>query len=421
MNRLVFLFIALLVLGLLEIYAFQAVRTSAQGLSAFWRNTVYTLYWGTTLVLLAGVFWSASASGESLGMYQLRTIFATLLFTSLLAKIFVSLFVLTDDLRRAVLWVFEQFKPAPAPAATPSVAENTLTRSEFLAKAGLIAGTLPIAVVGWGVLKGAHDYQIRRKKVYVKGLPKALEGVTIAQLSDIHSGSFWDPRAVSDGVDQLMAEKPDLVLFTGDLVNNTAKEMKDFGGIFSKVKAPLGVVSVLGNHDYGDYVQWSSEEAKKKNLQDLCDVHAQMGWNLLRNESKAIDIDGARLGLIGVENWSAKGRFPKHGDLKAAYEHLGDADAKILLSHDPSHWRAQVLGQYPDISLTLSGHTHGMQFGIDSELFRWSPVQYMYPEWADLYKEGDQHLYVNRGFGYIGFPGRVGIRPEITLIELARA
>ena len=218
----------------------------------------------------------------------------------------------------------------------------------------------------------------------------------------------------------LNKEKPDLVFFTGDLVNNQAEEMKDYVDVFDKVTAPLGVYSILGNHDYGDYVSWPSKAAKAKNLETLIQTHRAMGWDILLDEHRILKEGDGEIAIIGIENWGAKGRFPKYGNLKNAYQGTEDVPVKLLLSHDPSHWRAEVLPMYPDIDLTFSGHTHGMQFGVEIGDFRWSPVKYMYDEWADLYQSGKQYLYVNRGFGYLGFPGRIGIVPEITVIELKR-
>ena len=215
-------------------------------------------------------------------------------------------------------------------------------------------------------------------------------------------------------------EKPDLFVFTGDLVNSETPEVRDYKDIFAKLSAPLGAYSTLGNHDYGDYKQWPSAKAKQKNLEDLVQVHKEMGWDLLRNENRFIEVDGERIALLGVENWG-KGRFTKYGDLDKAYAGTEGVETKILLSHDPSHWDAQVRPNHSDIDLTLSGHTHGFQFGVEIGNFRWSPSQYMYDQWADLYKKGNQQIYVNRGFGFIGYPGRVGILPEITILELVRA
>ena len=212
-------------------------------------------------------------------------------------------------------------------------------------------------------------------------------------------------------------KKQILFFFTGDLVNHTTEEVIEYIPIFSQIQAPLGVYSILGNHDYGDYFQWESEKAKQKNLEDMKQAHKRMGWNLLLNENTVIESHGEKIGVIGVENWGA-GRFSKYGDLEKAYQGAQELPYKILLSHDPTHWEAQVIGKYQDIDLTLSGHTHGMQFGVEIGGYRWSPAKYRYKQWADLYQKGNQFLYVNRGFGYIGYPGRIGILPEITIIEL---
>jgi uncharacterized protein len=212
--------------------------------------------------------------------------------------------------------------------------------------------------------------------------------------------------------------RPDLILFTGDLVNNESSEMSGFTDVFSSLKAPLGVYSVLGNHDYGDYHEWPDAESKRINLENLKQLQAEMGWRLLMNENVVLEKNNERIALIGIENWSSKARFPKYGKLPQAYEGTKDIPFKILMSHDPSHWDAEVRPSFPDIDLMLSGHTHGMQFGVEIPWLKWSPVQYVYKQWAGLYQEGRQRLYVNRGFGFIGYPGRVGILPEITMIEL---
>ena len=215
-----------------------------------------------------------------------------------------------------------------------------------------------------------------------------------------------------------MAQKPDLILFTGDLVNDRHTEMEDYIDVFSQLKAPMGVYSTLGNHDYGDYVKWDSKAEKIENLEQLKHVHAKLGWRLLMNEHVILEKGEDKIALLGIENWSAKGNFPKYGKMDLAHPGTETFPFKILMSHDPSHWEAEVQSKYPDIDLMLSGHTHGMQFGVELPGIKWSPVQYMYKQWAGLYEEGKQKLYVNRGFGFIGYPGRVGILPEITVIEL---
>jgi hypothetical protein len=338
------------------------------------------------------------------------------MFINFLAKIIMSLFLLTDDLQRGIRWAVAKLSNPETEAA-----KEGISRSEFLAKTGIMVAAAPIVSMSWGIISGAHDYRIRRLKLPIQNLAKELQGLKIAQLSDIHSGSFWNKTAVKGGVDMLLAEKADLILFTGDLVNNKAEEMNEWISVFGKIKAPLGVYASMGNHDYGDYVRWPSEKAKQQNQEDFKLVHKLLGWELLNNENRVVKVGGEKLGIIGVENWSARGRFPKYGNLAQATQNMESCAFNLLLSHDPSHWQAEVLKQYPQIDLTLSGHTHGMQFGIEIPGFKWSPVQYMYDEWAGLYRSNERFLYVNRGFGYIGYPGRFGILPEITIIELENA
>jgi uncharacterized protein len=284
---------------------------------------------------------------------------------------------------------------------------------------GTLFGTL---VYGFG---NKYRYQVRKVKLSYTNLPAAFKGIKIVHISDIHSGSFTDKQAVIRGVEKILKEKPDLILFTGDLVNNVAEEMNDYIDVFDKLTAPLGVYSTLGNHDYGEYVNWASAEDKKANLERLKQVHAAMGWRLLMNEHVVLEKGEDKIALLGIENWSAKARFPKYGDLRRAYTGAENYPFKILMSHDPSHWKEEVVATYPDIDLVLSGHTHGMQFGVEIPGIKWSPVQYVYKEWAGLYEKelvtgavNVQRLYVNRGFGFIGYPGRVGILPEITVLEL---
>jgi len=294
---------------------------------------------------------------------------------------------------------------------------DSISRSLFLSWLGIgvgggLFGTL---LYGFG---NKYRYRVEKLKLHFENLPDAFRGMKMVHISDIHSGSLEDHAAVKKGIQKIQELKPDIVFFTGDLVNNTATEMEDKIELFSSIQAPMGVYSILGNHDYGDYVQWGSPDEKKQNLDALKATHAKLGWRLLLNENISIEKDGQTLGLIGIENWGARANFSKYGDLKKAYQGAEDHSFKILLSHDPSHWEAQVCKEYNDIDLMLSGHTHGMQFGVEIPGFRWSPVQYVYKQWGGLYKNNHQHLYVNRGFGFLGYPGRVGILPEITVIEL---
>ncbi len=410
-SKFLIIIISLLLVLLIDFYVFQSVRTVFSEHSLPRKRLVYALFWLISALVIAAILVFQLAPSGKLPT-SIRGFLATGVFMVTFSKLFVVVFLLIDDSGRVLKWFYSLIaKPEPP---------VDLSRSEFLAKAGMVTATVPLVAMTYGIVSGAHDYHVHRVRLRVPQLPKAFDGIRIAQLSDIHSGSFFSKTAVKGGIEMLTREKADLIFFTGDLVNNKADEMIGWTEMFDKVKAPLGVYSILGNHDYGDYAYWSSPEAKAANLNDLKAAHKAMGWNLLINEHKYLTIEGDRLALIGVENWSAKGRFPKYGNLKAAHSQT-EADYKILLSHDPSHWRAEVLTGFQDIDLTLSGHTHGMQFGIEIGDFKWSPVQYMYPEWAGLYTEGKQNLYVNRGYGYIGFPGRIGIPPEITIIELSRS
>jgi predicted MPP superfamily phosphohydrolase len=271
------------------------------------------------------------------------------------------------------------------------------------------------------MFRNPYRYQLLKAKLNIKDLHPDLSGLKIIQISDIHSGSFLLKEPVQESIRMIMEQKPDIIFFTGDLINALASEMEPFIEMFSSINAPLGVYSILGNHDYGDYHQWSNKEEKQKNFDELKQMHKNLGWNLLLNEHRQIPVKETLLNIIGVENYSAHPRFQKYGDLKKATEGLNGGSFTILLSHDPSHWDDQVIKDYRQIQLTLSGHTHGFQFGVEIPGFKWSPIQYVYPRWAGLYQLESQYLYVNRGLGYLGYPGRVGILPEITLLTLEAA
>jgi predicted MPP superfamily phosphohydrolase len=415
MNRVLFVAVFSVVFLLVDYYAFQAIKTIAANQSEGVRKGIKIIYFTISYLVVLAILIYNFGNPDGIAKHA-RTALMSFVFINVLAKFFLGLFVFIDDIQRFFRWIVMKLANPKLEAA-----EEGISRSKFLATTGLVVAAVPIVSLSWGIISGAHDYRVRRIKLPVKNLPKGLEGLRIGQLSDIHSGSFWNKTAVKGGVQMFADEKVDLAFFTGDLVNNKATEMQEWGSIFSKVNAPLGVYSVFGNHDYGDYVQWETPAQKQKNLADLATIHKNMGWNLLMNEHKVIEVDGEKLGVIGVENWGAKARFPKYGRLDQAMKGLNESSVNLLLSHDPSHWQAEVLLKHKNIDLTLSGHTHGMQFGVDIPGFKWSPVQYVYDEWAGLYQSGEQYLYVNRGFGYLGYPGRVGILPEITVITLERA
>ena len=416
----VLIFVAIMLL--LDTYFFQAIKTVSQSASPKLRLAIYSCYWAVTVLAIIGFLLFVYTGPDFLGKKVRTYLFATII-GLFLAKMTALIFFLADDLRRGIQWVAG--KLFFNNTEVEKMGDNGITRSVFLSWIGIAAGTSLFGSLLYGY-SNKYKYQVRRVKLSFDNLPASFKGMKILHISDIHSGSFLNKQAVAHGVDQILNEKADIILFTGDLVNDKATEMKDYMDVFSKLKAPMGVYSTLGNHDYGDYVQWPSEGVtKEQNLEDLKKVHAALGWRLLMNEHVVLERNlpsgqagNEQIALLGIENWSSKARFPKHGRMDLAHPGTEKYPFKILMSHDPSHWHAQVTQDYKDVDLTLSGHTHGMQFGVEIPGFKWSPVQYMYKEWAGLYEDAKQKLYVNRGFGFIGYPGRVGILAEITVIEL---
>lgn len=278
---------------------------------------------------------------------------------------------------------------------------------------------LTLLTFAYGMIRGKYAYRVIRHTLFFKDLPESFDGFTITQISDVHAGSFNNPEAIKRGIDLINQQESDLFVFTGDLVNNKASEIVPWMSYFSQIKAPYGQFSVLGNHDYGDYVKWESDENKRANLQQLKTYHAELGYRLLLDEHVEIFKNGEKIILAGVENWGLG--FGERGDLKKAMKNVEPGDFTVLLSHDPSHWESQVKTFPAKIQLTLAGHTHGMQFGIEAFGLKWSPVKYRYAHWAGVKKENDRYLNINRGFGFLGFSGRIGIWPEVTVIELKRS
>jgi hypothetical protein len=297
-----------------------------------------------------------------------------------------------------------------------------ISRSRFLTSTAGITGAVSLATGVYGISRGLYDYQMKRVRIHLPDLPKSFDGIRIGQISDIHAGSLLNKTAVQGGLEMLMHEKPEIIFFTGDMVNYATPEVYPLIPLLQKVKAPLGTFSSLGNHDYGDYRYWSSEEAKAKNLRDLIRAHQVIGWEVLIDEHRFLTESGEKIAILGVGNWGTRSTLPKYGKLAQAHQGTDEASVKLLLSHDPSHWDAQIRPTCPDIDVTFAGHTHGMQIGIDWGNFRWSPVQYLYEQWGGLYQKGRQYIYVNQGFGYSEmFPLRIGMPPEITIIELKRS
>jgi uncharacterized protein len=399
----------------LDLYFFQAVKNVSQNLSPKAKTIVYGIYWSVTILAVIGFLLFVYTEQTYLGR-KVRTYLFSIIIGLFLAKMIAVVFFLVDDLRRGIQWIAG--KLFFSNTDVEGMSGDGISRSVFLSWLGIATGSTLFGSLLYG-FSNQYNYHINRIKLAFDNLPTSFKGMRIVHISDVHSGSFMDKKAVQHGVDMIMKEGADLILFTGDLVNDKATEMKDYMDVFNQLKAPMGVFSTLGNHDYGDYVQWPIEGvSKEQNLINLKKVHADLGWRLLMNEHVALEKNGEAIALLGIENWSNKARFPKHGRMDLAHPGTEKYPFKILMSHDPSHWDAQVKTDFPDVDLMLSGHTHGMQFGIDIPGFKWSPVQYVYKQWGGLYEDAKQKLYVNRGFGFIGYPGRVGVLPEITVIEL---
>lgn len=411
--------ISLAIFAVLEYYSFVAVNVSMRNYNNTFRYSVFALYALITILVWVSLFTFRSWTSEDFNP-SLRILLISFVMGFLAAKVLVATFMIIDDLRRLITWCVRHLSSFfPQTPKEPVEMPNGISRSSFIARMAILAGGLLFSGFLYGP-KNRYRYVIKRHKIKLDNLPAAFRGLKIAQISDIHAGSFDNVEAVAHGVDLIAKENADLILFTGDLVNNKSTEIVPYKEVFGKLRAPMGVYSTLGNHDYGDYVQWPSAEAKVENLAQLKQHHADMGWKLMMNEHVVFEREGQKIALIGVENWSNMARFPKHGNLAKACAGLAEqhVPVKILMSHDPTHWDAQIRPEHSDIDLTLSGHTHGMQFGLRLSWMKWSPVQYVYKQWAGLYQEGKQYLNVNVGYGFLGYPGRLGILPEITIIEL---
>ena len=375
-----------------DVYFFNAVTTLTASALAHWA------YWSIDILIVIGVVYTMLSRARGSSPRAISWVMALMLLSAV-PKIIGTPVLLIEDLVRA----FQSFPP----------------RSAWVSELALIAAAVPFLGLLFGLTKGRHHYTVHKHTLYFPDLPDAFDGFTITQLSDIHAGSFTSEKGVNKGINMVNAQRSDVILFTGDLVNNKASEMDQWIPYFARLEAPMGKYSVLGNHDYGDYVQWGNAAVKAGNLVSLKNVHKQIGFRLLLDEAITLTKDGQTISLIGVENWGSS--FHKYGDLEKAVKNVSDEQFKILMSHDPSHWEAITLNHLKHIHLTLSGHTHGAQFGIELFGFKWSPIKYVYKQWAGLYKQKDRYLYVNRGFGFLGLKGRVGIWPEITVLTLRKS
>ena len=409
------LIFSLIVLAL-DFYFFQALRALIENLSVTKKVLIIASYWIVSVSAL--VFMLSFREIPEDGIWKAFKLYGiSMVMIVMISKVLGILPLIIDDIIRLGNFVANFF----AHGGDAGLATQGMTRGIFLSKMAIIVAAVPMATFIYGMVKGAFDYQVRKTKLKLQGLPKGFEGLKIVQISDLHLGSYVSVTPLARAVKIILEQKADLIFFTGDLVNNKASEAEPFIDTLKAIGAPMGVYSILGNHDYGDYVQWPSSEAKEGNLQRLIDIHGEIGWKVLLNENVVLEKGGDKLAILGVENWGAMMRFPKYGDLNKAYQGTEDVKTKLLLSHDPSHWRGQVTQEYKDIDCTVAGHTHGMQFGIEIPGFKWSPVQYVYKQWAGLYQHGNQQIYVNRGLGCLGYMGRVGILPEISVFELESA
>ena len=400
--------ITLLLLVFFQWYSYQALKTAISN-----RWILYGYVFFTVIIVGNLLFYTLilerNTTNEPRLMYAIGFFLSLLIF-----QLLVSLILLAEDVFRIPQALYSFLK------RVPEQTQFIPSRRKIISQIALGLASIPFVSLLYGMYRGKYNYKVLSYNLEFEDLPDAFDGFKITQISDIHSGSFDNQTKVQYGVDLINQQKSDLVLFTGDLVNNRADEIKPWIKIFNKIKAEFGVFSILGNHDYGDYMRWESPAAKRKNMEDLYDAHNEMGWDLLLNESRFIEKDGDRLAIIGVENWGSG--FKKAGDLNKALNNVSEKDFKILLTHDPSHWEAQVIPHPFKIHLTLSGHTHGMQFGIEIPgIIKWSPAKWRYKQWAGVYGENKQYLNVNRGFGYLAYPGRVGMWPEVSVITLSKS
>jgi predicted MPP superfamily phosphohydrolase len=399
--------ILFVIIAIIEIYAFQAVKTFTK---VRWVQFSYILI---SVAAVAFVFYGFSKFDRSVGQTPLFMMTIGVLLLVLVPKLLITFIMLLEDVLRLMIGTKNYFANYGNDTFLPE-------RRRFVSQVALGIAAVPFLSLIYGMTVGKYNYKVLRQTLFFDDLPDAFDGFKITQISDIHSGSFDNPEKISYAVDLINEQESDLLLFTGDIVNTHATEMHPWIDSFKNIKNhEFGKFSILGNHDYGEYVEWKSEEAKNKNFEDIKDLHRQIDFKLMLNENTKIKKGNDEIAIVGVENWGVK--FKKVGDLNKASENLSKEDFKILMSHDPSHWDAEVKEHPKHFHLTLSGHTHGFQFGIEIPgIIKWSPVEYVYKQWAGLYENVGKYIYVNRGFGFHAYPGRVGIMPEITVIELKK-
>ncbi len=394
---------------LLTVYFYQSLKVVTTDLSSGWQSAISYFYWIWEIVLMGLVVYLVWIAPRDLLAPKVIFVIIGLVLLSIIPKLLVLPFLLFEDLARLGerLWTWNSGNPYPP-------------RRAFINQFIVALAAVPFGAILYGMVGGKYNYRVHRKTLSFKDLPESFDGFTITQLSDIHAGSFDSREGVKKGIDLANEQNSDLLVFTGDMVNDRAAELEDWKELIGELRAPLGKFSILGNHDYGDYAEWKTAQEKKENLERLKQVQKEMGFRLLLDESVQLRRGEDFINLAGIQNWGARG-FAQYGNLGKAMASVQKDSFTVLLSHDPSHWEAQVLKHEKHIHLTLSGHTHGMQFGVEIPGIRWSPVQYVYKQWAGIYRKAGRYLNVNRGFGFIGFSGRVGIMPEITVITLRKA
>ncbi|WP_297332129.1 metallophosphoesterase [Flavobacterium sp.] len=392
---------------LVEVYAFQAIRTVTR------LRWVLYAYQIISFIIIMYIAYSFTQFDRSVGQNKQTLFTFGLLLLTYVPKMVIAVVMFGEDIVRFFFGLMREF-------LGNSNESFLIERRKFVSQAALGLAAIPFVSLLYGMTKGKYNFQVRKKTLYFADLPESFDGMTITQISDVHSGSFDNPDEISHAIDLINQQKSDIILFTGDIVNTHAEEMHPWIETFKRIEnPPLGKYSVLGNHDYGEYVTWPTNKDKEDNFNAIKDLHRQIDFKLLLNEHVKLERDGQQIALVGVENWGHN--FKKAGDLGKASEGLTPNDFKILMSHDPSHWEMEVKQSHNNYHLTLSGHTHGLQFGIEIPgLIKWSPVQYIYKQWAGLYEHVGRYIYVNRGFGFHAYPGRVGIWPEITVLELKK-
>lgn len=410
--------IILLIFPFIEYYSFVAVNRVTRNLNKKPRHVILISYLILSLAVIIALFLFRRWAAIEWPSVFLKTL-VNLLIGVFFGKFVIATVMLAGDILAVIISLTKLLFSIPERIKGNPVQGNTISRSQFISVSAVAAGAVLTGSLSYG-MTNRYRYKLRYVPVRIEGLPPELRNLKIIQISDIHAGSLDNPRAVKKGVEMAINAKPDIILFTGDLVNYRSEEIEPYMDIFKSLNAPLGVYSILGNHDYSDYLSWPSEEARIKDFDQLRKHQETLGWRLLMNENVILRHNSVDFALIGSENWSVRHRFTKYGDLQKSMTGIEKAGLplKILMSHDPSHWDARIRPDYPDVNLTLSGHTHGMQLGVEIPGLKWSPAKYFYKQWAGLYREKNQYLYVNRGFGFIGYNGRLGILPEITLLEI---